>query len=70
MTPCTTIVSNKNIRPSFIKIETFNKVFELVDLPQKVGFSYALDVLIKINLRNVSKRVNCKPHGLIEDAKE
>jgi hypothetical protein len=35
------------VRPAHISEESFNKVFELVDLPKKVGFPFALEKLFK-----------------------
>jgi|APSaa5957512535_1039671.scaffolds.fasta_scaffold11510_1 hypothetical protein len=36
-----------SVRPSYISEETYNKVFELVGLPTKVGFPFALNKLLE-----------------------
>jgi hypothetical protein len=46
-----------SVRPSFIAEETYNKIFELVGLPKKVGFPFALDKLLeKHEILSQSKR--------------
>jgi|APSaa5957512535_1039671.scaffolds.fasta_scaffold05812_4 hypothetical protein len=53
------------IRPT-IKEENFNKLFNIVGLPKKVGFEYALTKLIQ-NLQEDGNFRNSKPTARLKD---
>lgn len=44
-----------NVRPSYISEKSYDKIFELIDLPKKVGFPYALEKLLEKYEELISK---------------
>ena len=59
-------ITMHKIRPAHISEESFNKVFEFVDLPKKVGFPFAFDRLIQ-NLQEDGNFSNSKPNARLRD---